>query len=213
MLGTSCVPVSGSQCVAMPGVCAERSASIVDRPIAGLGRRKAVISAAFISSTPRASARSAGLAASNLAFTWSQVEGSAAPRPVPAQGKAARQRRCRRRREELLHTQPLRRGLHGGHRKERAKNEKESERRIRRWAGAGSEWKPRQDPQPPERGGAGAAMRRKPKESSAKTGGGAWQPRERSSALRSAVMAAGAAIGFGWILRVCRSSVTEMSET
>ena len=56
----------------------------------GLGRRKAVISSAFISSTLSASAFSAGLTASNFVLVCSHVKlccaaaGSAAPNRIPA---------------------------------------------------------------------------------------------------------------------------------
>src|ERR1035437_9912275 len=61
---------SGSPC---PGaLCGAICNPSLDRPTVGLGRKKAVISAAFISSTPRAAAWSVGFAVSNLAFTWSQ---------------------------------------------------------------------------------------------------------------------------------------------
>src|ERR1017187_3253162 len=74
MLGTSGAPVNGSQCVPTPGVvCGATWIPSLDRPTWGLGRRNAVTSAAFISSTLSESALSSGLFVSNLVFTCSQV--------------------------------------------------------------------------------------------------------------------------------------------
>jgi hypothetical protein len=61
--------LNGSQIPSCGAICVP-SANKVN---CGFGRRYAVISSARISSTLSASAFSAGLEASNLAFTWSQV--------------------------------------------------------------------------------------------------------------------------------------------
>ena len=69
MPGSTKVPCSGCQWPLFGAICVPSTVVLN----CGLGRRKAVISSARISSTLSASAFNAGLVASNFALTWSQV--------------------------------------------------------------------------------------------------------------------------------------------